>query len=144
VTTRGQGRRRRVAGLLGAVAVTVALAGCTGGSDTRSAMQSTEAGPAPSGSPGASATAAGRETPTRGVTCDVHTCTVTLRTTDPRELEAFGATLRLDGIQDGAASLTVGDARVQCSQNQGVRAGARTLFCDEVTADSVTLTAEVG
>jgi hypothetical protein len=74
----------------------------------------------------------------------VHTCTLTLRTTDPRAVEAFGARLSLDGVQDGTARLTVGDAHAECTENQSFRAGPLTLFCDGVTADGVTLTAEVG
>jgi hypothetical protein len=111
--------RRRATGLVGGAAVAAVLAGCTGSMGAEAA-------------------------PRRGVSCDVHTCTLTLRTTDPRELEAFGATLSLDGVQDGVASLTVGDARVECGRNEGVRAGSLRLFCDDVSAGSVTLTAEVG
>jgi hypothetical protein len=143
----GRAWRRRVTALLGGAAVVGALAGCTGAgsSDTRSAMQSTEAAPAPSAfTTGATSTAAEPSSPTRGVTCDVHTCTLTLRTTDPREVRAFGATLSLDGVADGSASLTVGDGRVECTADESVEAGPLTLFCDAVTADSVTLTAEVG
>jgi hypothetical protein len=147
VTTSGKGWRRRTAGLVGSAAVAVALAGCTGagGSDARSAMQSSAAAPGlPSATASASPGPSGQPAPSRGVSCDVHTCTLTLRTTDPREVRAFGASLALAGVQDGVASLTVGDARVECGQGEGVRAGPLTLFCDDVTAGSVTLTAEVG
>jgi hypothetical protein len=78
------------------------------------------------------------------VVCDVHTCTLTLRTSDPREVRAFGATLSLDAVTDGSASLTVGDGKLECRAGEGVEAGPLRMFCDDVTADSVTLTAEVG
>ena len=78
------------------------------------------------------------------VTCDVHTCTLTLRTSGPREVRAFGATLSLDGVEGGAADLTVGNAQLRCTPNTSVEAGPLSLFCDDVTPDSVTLTAEVG
>ena len=137
---------RRTAVLLAGAVLAGALAGCTeGASDSRSAMQATEAAPAPSPvTPSATPTAAGETAPSRGVTCDVHTCTLTLRTTDPREIRAFGATLSLDGVEDGVASLTVGDGKVDCRADESVEAGPLTLFCDDVTADSVRLTAEVG
>jgi hypothetical protein len=124
-----------------------ALAGCSwaGGVDDRTAMRTTEAAPAPSSaSPGATATPAGRSTPTRRVACDVHTCTLTLRTPDAREVKAFDTTLSLDDVTDGVASLTVGDGKVECRADEGLKAGRLTLFCDDVTDDSVTLTAQVG
>jgi hypothetical protein len=132
--------------LVAGAAVAGAVAGCTGGvSDSRSAMQATEAAPAPSSvTPGASPTAASGTTPTRGVACDVHTCTLTLRTSAPREIRAFGATLTLDGVEDGVAGLSVGNGSVECRADESVEAGPLTLFCDDVTADSVRLTAEVG
>ena len=108
-------------------------------------MQSSAAAPGlASAPPGAGAGPTEQSAPPRAVSCDVHTCTLTLRTTDPREVQAFGATLALDGVEDGVASLTVGDARVECGPDEGVHAGTLTLFCDDVTARSVTLTAEVG
>jgi hypothetical protein len=143
----GHGWRRRATALVGSAVVVGALAGCTGagGSDTRSAMRTIEAAPVPSsGTPSASPSPAERSSPTRKVACDVHTCTLTLRTTDPREVEAFGTSLTLDGVEGRTARLTVGDASVECSADEGVDAGPLTLFCDDVTADSVTLTAEVG
>lgn len=147
MTVPGRAWRRRVAALMGGAAVVGALTGCTGnpGSDSRTAMQSIEAAPAPSsGTPGPTSTAAGPSSPTRGVSCDVHTCTLTLRTTDPREVRAFGATLSLDDVADGSASFTVGDGKLECRAGESVEAGPLTLFCDDVTADSVRLTAEVG
>jgi len=146
VTTTGPRRRRPALALLVGAAVAGALAGCTGGaSDSRSAMQATEAAPAPSSvTPSATPTAAGETAPSRGVACDVHTCTLTLRTSGPREIRAFGATLALDDVADGVASLPLGDGKVDCRADEGVEAGPLTLFCDDVTADSVRLTAEVG
>jgi len=124
-----------------------ALAGCAwaGGVDDRTAMRTTEAAPASSSaSPGAPAAPAAAASPTRRVSCDVHTCTLTLRTPDAPEVTAFDTTLTLDGVQDGVASLTVGDGKIECRADEGLKAGRLTLFCDDVTADSVTLTAEVG
>jgi hypothetical protein len=146
VTTPVPRWRRPALALLAVGAAAGALTGCTGGaSDSRSAMQATEAAPAPAPvTPSATPTAAGETAPSGGVACDVHTCTLTLRTTDPRELRAFGATLALDDVADGVASLTVGDGAVECRADESVEAGPLTLFCDDVTADSVRLTAEVG
>jgi hypothetical protein len=147
VSVPGPAWRRPLTALVAGAAVAGALAGCTGagGSDSRAAMQSTAAAPAPSSAtPSASSTAAAPPAPTREVSCDVHTCTLTLRTTDPREVRAFGATLSLDGVADGSARLTVGDGKLDCRAGEGVEAGPLSLFCDDVTADSVTLTAEVG
>jgi hypothetical protein len=147
MTVPGHGRRRRATALLVGAAVAGALAGCTGagGVDDRTAMQSIEAAPAASSAPAdASPAPSERMTPTRGVACDVETCTLTLRTTEPREVRAFGATLSLDGIANGVASMTIGDGRVECRADESVEAGPLVLFCDDVTADSVRLTAEVG
>jgi hypothetical protein len=123
------------------------LAGCSwaGGVDSRTAMRTTEAVPAPSSaSPGATAPPAGLPAPAAGVACDVHTCTLTLRTPDAPEVKAFDTTLSLDGVRDGVAALTVGEAKVDCRAGEGTKAGRLTLFCAAVSGDSVTLTAEVG
>jgi hypothetical protein len=117
--TPARASRRRVPGLVAGAAVAAVLTGCTGAGGSDAA-------------------------PSRGVTCDVDTCTLTLRTAGARQIEAFGADLTLDGVEDGVASLVVGDARVECGRDEAVRAGALTLFCDDVTAAGVTLTAEVG
>lgn len=141
--------RRRTGATSLAVGAVLAgvLTGCTGtvGSDTRTAMESVEAVPPPAaGTPGVSGPPSEAWQPTRAVTCDVHTCSLTLRTTGPREVRAFGVSLSLDDVTDGVAGLTIGDARVECRANEGVEAGRLTLFCDDVTADGVALTAEVG
>jgi hypothetical protein len=141
-------RRRRAAILVGSLALGAALAGCSGagGVDTHTAMESTEAAPVPSSStPGTSTSAAaGEQSPAREVSCDVQTCTLTLRTGEPHEVTAFGTTLSLDEVEDGVAHLTVGEGDLECSADESVAAGPLTLFCDEVTTGSVTLTAEVG
>lgn len=146
MTASGRGRRHQGTALLGSAAVAAALAGCTAttGFDSRSAMESSAAAPAVTAAPPSTTPVpVGQDIPPREISCDVHTCTLTLRTTGPREVRALGATLSLAGVQDGVADLTVGDGTVRCAADESVHAGPLTLFCDAVTPESVTLTAEV-
>jgi len=148
VATSGPPWRRPTTALVGSVVLTVVVTACTGpdGAGTGDAFDPSRAAPIGSATTAAGAVQAPPEAadPTRAVSCDVHTCTVTLRTTDPSEVEAFGAPLSLDRVADGVAGLTVGDASVECRADESVQVGAVTLYCDAVTPTSVTLTTEVG
>jgi hypothetical protein len=76
------------------------------------------------------------------VSCSGSSCTVTL-SGDGTEAKILGTTLRFGGVQDGKASLSVGDASVSCGEGETVSAGPLRLECSNVTDDSVELTASL-
>jgi hypothetical protein len=78
-----------------------------------------------------------------GVSCTTSSCTVTL-SGDGAEADILGTTLRFGGVQDGRASLGVGDASVSCAEGETVTAGPLRLECSSVTDDSVELSASLG
>ena len=81
--------------------------------------------------------------PSNNVSCSSSgTCTVTL-SGDGAEAEILGTTLSLGNVENGRASLSVGDASVSCAEGESVTAGPLDLQCSSVTEDSVELTASV-
>ena len=78
-----------------------------------------------------------------GVSCSASRCTVTL-TGDGAEADILGTTLTFGGVQDGRASLGVGDVSVSCAEGESVAAGPLQLECTSVTDDSVELSASLG
>ncbi len=80
-----------------------------------------------------------------GVSCSTssNSCTVTL-SGENTEVDIFSTTLRFGGVQDGRASLSVGDASVSCGDGETVTAGPLQLECSTVTDDSVELSASLG
>jgi spore coat protein U-like protein len=78
-----------------------------------------------------------------GVSCSTSSCTVTL-TGDGAEADILGTTLTFGGVQDGRASLGVGDVSVSCAEGESVTAGPLQLECTSVTDDSVELSASLG
>ena len=78
-----------------------------------------------------------------GVSCSGRTCTATLQGDDAK-VSILGKSVAFAGTQDGRASLSVGDAKVSCSQGESVSAGPLELTCTEVTGDSVKLSATLG
>ncbi len=75
--------------------------------------------------------------------CSGSECSVTL-SGNGAEVEILGTSLALGGVQDGRASLEVGNASVSCAQGETVSAGPLTLTCTTVQSDSVELTASLG
>jgi len=78
-----------------------------------------------------------------GVSCTTSSCTVTL-SGDGAEVDILGTTLTFGGVQDGRASLGVGDVSVSCAEGETVTAGPLALQCSSVTDDSVELSASLG
>ena len=78
-----------------------------------------------------------------GITCSTSSCTVTL-SGEGAEADILGTTLTLGGVQDGRASLSVGDVQVSCGEGESVTAGPLELECSSVTGDSVELSATLG
>jgi hypothetical protein len=77
------------------------------------------------------------------VSCSNNQCTVTLAG-NGAEAEILGTPLAFGGVQDGRATLSVGDASVSCAQGETVSAGPLSLTCTTVTDDSVEVTARLG
>lgn len=77
------------------------------------------------------------------VSCQNNQCTVTL-SGEGAEAEILGTSLAFGGVQDGRASLSVGNASVSCTQGESVEAGPLSLTCTSVTEDSVELSATLG
>ncbi len=77
------------------------------------------------------------------LSCSGSECSVTL-SGNGAQVEILGTSLALGGVQDGRASLSVGNASVSCAQGETVNAGPLTLTCTTVQSDSVELTASLG
>ncbi|HEX2075435.1 MAG TPA: hypothetical protein VHF92_16745 [Geodermatophilus sp.] len=75
--------------------------------------------------------------------CSTSSCSVTL-SGEGSQVEILGTTLAFGGVQDGRASLSVGDATVSCAEGETVSAGPLSLECTSVGDDSVELTATLG
>jgi hypothetical protein len=76
------------------------------------------------------------------VSCSVSSCTATL-SGDGAQAEILGTTVKFGGVQDGRASLGVGDASVSCSEGESVGVGPLSVTCTSVTDDAVEITAEL-
>ena len=77
-----------------------------------------------------------------GVSCTTSECTATLDS-QTAEVELLGTSLAFGGVQDGRATLSVGNASVSCAQGESVAAGPLSLTCTTVTEDSVEITASL-
>jgi hypothetical protein len=77
------------------------------------------------------------------LSCSGSECSVTL-SGDGAQVDVLGTSLAFGGVQDGRATLSVGNASVSCAQGETVQAGPLTLTCSTVAADSVELTASLG
>jgi hypothetical protein len=74
------------------------------------------------------------------VSCSASSCTAKL-SGDGAEAKILGQTLTLGSVENGKASLSVGDASISCTEGESVTAGPLKLTCSTVTEDSVELTA---
>jgi hypothetical protein len=77
------------------------------------------------------------------VDCSGNSCTVTL-SGDGAKASILGNELGFAGVENGRATLSVGDAEVSCAQGENVSAGPLSITCTTVTDDSVELTAQAG
>jgi hypothetical protein len=77
------------------------------------------------------------------VDCSGTTCTVTL-SGDGAKASILGNDLGFAGVQDGRATLSVGDKEVSCAEGESVSAGPLSITCTSVTEDGVELTAKAG
>ncbi|MGY1772733.1 hypothetical protein [Blastococcus sp. SYSU D00813] len=89
------------------------------------------------------ATVAGCSFTSENFSCDTDSCTVTL-SGDGAEVDLpIGPSIRLGGVQDGRASISVGGASVSCAEGESVSAGGLALECTSVSGDEVELTASL-
>jgi hypothetical protein len=108
----------------------------TGGSENSAAAEETEAStPAPADT---SASTGGS-----GVDCTGTSCQLTLHGVGT-EVEVLGNTVSLGEVQDGRATIGVGDREASCIEGESVSAGPLTLECTTVSDETVTLTASLG
>jgi hypothetical protein len=77
------------------------------------------------------------------VSCSPTSCTATL-SGDAASVDILGTTVTFGGVQDGRATLGVGDASVSCAEGESVGAGPLKVTCTTVTADAVEITASLG
>jgi hypothetical protein len=75
--------------------------------------------------------------------CSGSSCSVTLSGSGS-EVDVLGTNLAFGGVEDGRATLSVGDSSVSCAQGETVSAGPLTLECTTVESDKVELTASLG
>jgi hypothetical protein len=77
------------------------------------------------------------------VSCSGSSCTATL-SGDGATAKILGTTVKFGGVQDGRATLGVGDASVSCAEGEKVSAGPLSVTCTSVTDDAVDVTASLG
>ena len=77
------------------------------------------------------------------VDCSGTSCTVTLAP-DAGEVEVLGTRLAYEGIEDGEATVAVGNDTATCAEGESVEAGPLTLECTTVSEEELTLTASLG
>ena len=77
------------------------------------------------------------------VSCSGTSCTATLKG-DGASADILGTTVEFSGVQDGRATLGVGDARVSCAEGESISAGPLSVTCTSVTEDAVELKASLG
>jgi len=78
----------------------------------------------------------------QNVSCSTSSCTATL-SGDGASAKIFGTTVEFGGVQDGRATLGVGDANVSCAEGESVAAGPLSVTCTSVTDDAVEVTASL-
>lgn len=118
------------------------------GSSGASGSAGTPGSPGAPGSAGRGAWVAATTTASAGsasvslVSCAGTSCSVTLAG-DGSRATVFGTAISFLGVQDGRASLRVGDEGVSCAPGQRVSSGPLDLECKAVGDDSVELTVSV-
>jgi hypothetical protein len=159
--TRTIHRRRVASGVLAGALLLAPLAGCgdtadTGGVDAAPEATASESAPAEqTGDP--TETSAPMETSAPGTTgatgtdggtgadvnCSGTSCSITL-SGNGAEADVLGTPIVLSAVDNGRASIRVGNQEVACTQGESVSAGPLTVECTTVAQDSVTMTASLG
>lgn len=76
------------------------------------------------------------------VSCSGTSCSVTLKG-DGASADLLNTSIAFGGVENGRATLRVGDKEVSCGQGESVSAGPLRVECTEVTEDAVTVTASL-
>jgi hypothetical protein len=79
----------------------------------------------------------------QSLSCAGTSCSITL-SGDGASADVFNTTVAFGGVDNGRATLRVGDTEVSCAQGEKVEAGPLALECTDITDDSVKLPASVG
>lgn len=132
--------RRSAIVLAGGLAL-APLAACTGAEENTGSSALTSASEGVESATSAAASAA--ESVDGNVDCSGSSCTVSL-SPDAAEVEVLGTRLAYEGVQDGEATIAVGNRTVTCSEGESVEAGPLTLECTTISADSISMTASLG
>jgi hypothetical protein len=74
------------------------------------------------------------------VSCEGSSCTVTIGGSGSM-VQIFGATISLQHIRDGRATLLIGHESVTCAEGRSVSAAGLQLRCTRITTDTVQFTA---
>ncbi|NEK87549.1 hypothetical protein GCU60_17550 [Blastococcus saxobsidens] len=137
----GTRHSRRSAIVLAGGLLIAPLAACSG------AEENTGSSVLPSASEGVesatSAAASAAEDANADVDCSGTSCTVSL-SPDAAEVEVLGTRLAYEGVQDGEATIAVGNRTVTCAEGESVEAGPLTLECTTVSEESISMTASLG
>jgi hypothetical protein len=129
-------------GLLTAGLLVIPLAGCSGTNNGSSVISSaSSAASSAAGSAGSAASSAANAASSK-VDCSGSSCSVTL-SGNSKQATVLGTTIKLGSVQNGKATVSVGDRSVSCGQGDSVSAGPLTLKCTTVSDNSVTLTASL-
>lgn len=75
--------------------------------------------------------------------CDTNSCTVTLDGSGAEVDLPIGPKIELGTVEDGRATISVGDARVSCAEGESVSAAGLVLECTSVSSEEVKLTASL-
>lgn len=141
--------RRVLGGMLAAGGLLLfPLAGCTGdeANTGTSVLEDTEAAVSSASEAADAAAESATEAAdavSDAVDCSGSSCSVTLDA-ESGSVEVLGTTMSFDGIQDGEATVSVGDQEVSCSEGESVEAGPLSLECSAVSEEGITLTATLG
>ena len=153
--TRTIHHRRIAAGVLAGALVLAPLAGCgdttsTPDGDAAPEATATESAPAEetgdataspeSGTTGATGTDGGTNA---DVNCSGTSCSITL-SGNGAEADILGTTVALGAVENGRATVRVGDRELACNQGETISAGPLTVECTTVSEDAVTMTASLG
>lgn len=156
--TRTTARRRLAPGVLVGALLLVPLAAC--GEDTTTGTGTTQTSVPAENTGGATGTTAPEDTaatsepdatdatPTdSGTNADVNcagtSCSVTL-SGDGAQAEVLGTPIALGAVENGRATVRVGDQDLSCRQGETASAGPLSVECTTVSEDTVTLTATLG
>lgn len=77
------------------------------------------------------------------LSCGPTSCTVTLDGAGA-QVEVLNTTIRLGSVEDGRATIGVGEVSVSCAEGERVSAAGLSLECTTVSTEEVQLTASLG